>query len=86
MEVILISNTCSDEEYKKLQSIKYAEKVSPQQNYFSMFINGLLENNCEVICISPRSIAPSNCNEVELPEKEEKVSEKVTFYLSKDNK
>ena len=79
MKVILISNTCSDEEYKKLQSIKYAEKVSPQQNYFSMFINGLLENNCEVICISPRSIAPSNCNEVELPEKEEKVSEKLRF-------
>ena len=81
--MILISNTCSSVEYKKLQSIKYAEKVSPQQNYFSMLIDGLLANNCEVICISPRSIAPNNCNVTKLSKKEEIISNKLKFIYPK---
>lgn len=61
MRIILISGTCSEQEYNRLQEIKFAEKVSPQQNYFSMLVHGLNQNGVEVVCITARSIAPSNC-------------------------
>lgn len=83
LKVVLVSNTCSAEEYKRVQSIKYAEKISPQQNYFSMLIDGFVDNNCEVICVSPRSIDPSNCFEAELPEKEEILSDRLRFIYPK---
>lgn len=60
-ECIIISNTCSNEYYKYLQSIKYSEKLSPSQKYFHMLIEGLNAiEDCKVKCVSLRSIDISN--------------------------
>ncbi len=82
MKIVLVSNTCSAEEYKRLQSIKTSDKVSPQQHFFAMMIDGFLENGAEVLCLTARSIAPHNCPEKRLPGFEEKVSDRLTFVYT----
>lgn len=85
MKALVISNTCSDNEFKYIQSIKYTEKISPQQNYFSMLIAGLEKNPeiDEITCISARSIAESNCAISKLEEKKEVISDKVSFLYTR---
>lgn len=85
MKVLVISNTCSDNEFKYIQSIKYAEKISPQQNYFSMLIAGLAKNPeiDEITCISARAIAECNCSISKLEKKKEVISDKVSFFYTR---
>ncbi len=85
MKVIVISNTCSNDEFQYIQSIKHTEKLSPQQNYFSMLIDGLSKDPEieKIVCISARLIAQSNCSVKELPAKKETISEKITFIYPK---
>lgn len=84
MKVIVVSNTCSDEMYKKLQDIKYSEKISPQQNYFSMLIGGLIEQpNTDVVCVTARSIAENNTKVKELSFFSEKISDNLAFVYTK---
>ena len=61
--IVLLSSTCSSKHYEYLQSIKTKEKINPSQKYFYMLIKGLnFIDECEVTCVSIRSIDPSNCN------------------------
>lgn len=83
MKIIIVSNTCSDEMYEKLQNIKYSEIISPQQNYFSMLIDGLAENSgTEVVCVSARSIAEDNTNVKVLPSYYERITDNKVFYYT----
>ncbi len=84
MKILLISNTCSEKEFKRIQSIKFAEKVSPQQNYFSMLIEGLLQStNVDITCITIRSIACSNTRETELEAYCERINNRLCFIYTK---
>lgn len=85
MNVLLISNTCSKGEFERVQSMKKSEKVSPQQNFFSMFVEGLLENEEieRVICVAVRAIAQSNTNITELAPWTEHVSERLSFIYTR---
>lgn len=85
MNVMLISNTCTKGEFERLQSIKFSEKVSPQQNYFSMLIDGLLASPrvTRVVCVSARPIAQSNTNVPCLEASAERVSDRLSFFYTK---
>ena len=85
MNILLISNTCSKNEFERVQKLKSSEKISPQQNFFSMFIEGLLENNEveRVICVAVRTIAESNTNISELSDWTEYVSNRLSFVYTR---
>lgn len=85
MNVLLVSNTCSKGEYERVQSLKFSEKVSPQQNFFTMLVEGLLENEGieRVICIAVRAVAKSNSNITELEPWTEHVSDRLSFIYTK---
>ena len=85
MNILLISNTCSKGEFARIQKIKNSEKVSPQQNFFSMLVEGLLENKEieRVICIAVRPIAQSNSNVDNLVSWNEQISERLSFVYTR---
>lgn len=79
MKIILISNTCSQSEYKKLQMVKTNEKINPSQKYFSMLVDGFAKQKfLSIVCITTRAIDPSNCKIRYLHPKKE-ISENVKY-------
>lgn len=85
MNILLISNTCSREEFQRLQSIKFAERVSPQQNFFSMLIDGLLASPevTRVVCVTARPIARCNTAVPELEASMQEISPRLSFYYTR---
>ena len=80
MKIVIVSNTCSADEYKRIQDLKFREKVSPQQNFFLMLIEGLLaHSNIVIHCVTARSIAESNANVRKLYAYTQKINERLTF-------
>ena len=84
MNILLISNTCSKGEFARIQKIKNSEKISPQQSFFSMLVEGLLENEEieRVICIAVRPIAQSNSSVDNLVSWNEQISERLSLASS----
>lgn len=63
VNLVLVSNTCSDETFKCLSSMKNKEKLAPSQKYFDMLVHGLADiDGYTVTCLTARAIDPSNCN------------------------
>lgn len=63
LKFIFLSNVCSNEEYKYIQSIKFKNKINPSQKYFDMLFQGFLKmEDVYLTCITARSIDPSNSN------------------------
>lgn len=82
MHFVFSSLTCSYQEYRFIQKIKFREKMNPSQKYFDMFLNGLILNDCgSISCISARAIAHSNCKTKYLKYKKELLENISYFYI-----
>ena len=84
MNVILVSNVCSDEEYCYVQSIKHTQKLNASQKFFDMLVQGLVAGpDVNVTCLTARFIAASTSNVKYLAEKTERVSEQLCYHYVK---
>ncbi len=81
--IVLISNTCSNVYFKQIQEMKSKEKLAPSQKYFDMLIHGLNQiEDVHVVCLTARSIDPSNCSTKYLEEYHETVDNIDYYYTS----
>lgn len=86
--ILFVSNTCTNNEFKRIQEIKHSEKLNPSQKFYDMLIKGFsAEKECQIHCITARPIAHSNCDIKCLPYKEETVGERLKYiYIKTVNK
>lgn len=84
MNIVLVSNVCSDKEYCYIQNIKHKQKLNASQKYFDMLVHGLVATpDVKVTCLTARFIASSTCNVKYLDEKTERVSDRLFYHYVK---
>lgn len=87
VNLVFVTNTCSEPYFEKLKGLKYRDKLSPSQKYFDMLIHGFLNiDDCRVTCLTARSIDPSNCKIGALKKYSEEVDGIEYIYTSVKNK
>lgn len=83
MEILIVTNSCSDEKYKKIMRIRNKNTLEPQQKFFRLFIDGLAENkgaNISVMSVLP--ISSSLTNKYFFKQTKEFISKKLNYtYL-----
>lgn len=89
INIVLVSNTCSNDYYKYLQSVKIKDKINPSQKFFDLLVNGLNfidKENIKITCLSARSISRDDCKLKKLKENKETVNGIEYIYPKVKNK
>lgn len=84
MNIILVSNVCSDKEYTYIQSIKHSQKLNASQKYFDMLVQGLVaQPDVKVTCLTSRFISSKTSHVRCLEEKKEVLSDQLNYHYLK---
>lgn len=79
IRILAITNTCSENMYGKLCSLK-SSKLNPSQKFFKLLFEGIANNDCTIESLSIRSIDPSNCKEKKLVEERDAENDVCYYY------
>lgn len=60
IEILFVSSLCSGSKYKLITKIRTTPSLDPAQRMFYAMIEGMINNNCNVTCISALPVGTSN--------------------------
>ena len=83
MKILMVTNSCSDKEYKLICKLRNKKIIDPQQKFFRLLIDGLGKNkSCEVEVLSALPVSSSTINKYIFKNKTEITNEGVLYnYL-----
>jgi glycosyltransferase involved in cell wall biosynthesis len=83
MQIIFISNTCSEEKHKEVTKIKVGSRLTPSQKHFSLLLTGMqYKENVNISHITAIPVDQSNCKKKIWKTETESTTERLRFiYL-----